>query len=106
MMFAALSLKHPSFADEQEWRLVTSLHADDPEASALMARVGFRTGCGIVRPYLDLPVSPSKGHLPIAEVVFGPTLRPVITRESIEFFLTRQSYSKVVVKPSGVPLQA
>ena len=106
MMVAALSFKNPSFEDEQEWRLVAGLHRDEPSAEPLLREVAFRSGASIVKPYLDLPLKPETKRLPIAKIMFGPTLRPALTQESLEFFLARRGYSDVPVEKSNVPLQA
>jgi hypothetical protein len=106
IMRAALSFKDASFKDEQEWRLVTGFHPDDSESASFLKKVCFRSGAGIVKPYLDLPINPGEVQLPISQIMFGPTLRPDITRESLEFFLTRRGYSGIPVVQSVVPLQA
>ena len=106
MMVAALSFKNPSFEDEHEWRLVAGLHRDEASAAPLLQEVAFRSGASIVKPYLDLPLKPEQKRLPIARVMFGPTLRPGLTKESLEFFLSRRGYSDVPVESSNVPLQA
>lgn len=107
MMRAALSFKDESFEDEREWRLVTCLHPDEASCQPLLEQVDFRSGGGIAKPYLDVPAKREDGTvLPISTIIFGPTLRPNLTRESLEFFLGRRGYRSVSVEPSNVPLQA
>lgn len=107
MMRAALSFKDDSFEDEREWRLVTGLHPDEASCQELLSHVDFRSGGGIVRPYLDVPHGPPPDkRLPISRIVLGPTLRPVLTRESLDFFLAQKGYGAVPVDDSNVPLQA
>jgi Protein of unknown function (DUF2971) len=106
MMLAALSFKHPSFEDEHEWRLVISIHPGDRDSEELQRKVEFRAGIGIVKPYIDLPAaSTTMKRLPITKIMFGPTLRPTVTRESIQFLLNQRGYGHVPVDPSDVPLQ-
>jgi hypothetical protein len=107
MMRAALSCKDECFSDEEEWRLVTGLHPAEEPSQNLLKLVGFRSGGGIVKPFLELPSKPSDAwRLPLTKVLFGPTLRPSLTREALNFFMTRQGYATVSVDGSCVPLQA
>lgn len=107
MMRAALSFKDDSFEDEREWRLVTGLHPAETPSQELLAHVDFRSGGGIVKPYLDVPHDPAPAkRLPVSKIILGPTLRPVLTRESLDFFLAQKGHGSVPIEDSTVPLQA
>jgi hypothetical protein len=72
----AASLKHPSFAEEREWRLVG-------------ARKSFDTACyrateTVIVPYFSLSII-DKTSLPISRVIIGPHRYPGLARRSLHF---------------------
>ena len=66
----APEVKHPSFAEEQEWRLlIDSVHLNDP-------MVQYRPGRSMFVPYVKLDIALSDGHLSIDHLILGPTPNP------------------------------
>ena len=99
-------LKHPSFAEEQEWRLVAL-----PGGSGKgMPR--FRESAGVLVPYVGLAfdggevdVAEKQRPLPIREVICGPSADPVWNRESIALLLKAEDIRDVDVEISSAPLR-
>jgi hypothetical protein len=58
--------KHPSFSEEQEWRLVSSLVALED------SRVQYRAGTSMLTPYIEVPMELA-GVLSLDHVFLGPT---------------------------------
>jgi hypothetical protein len=94
----ALKMKHPSFYEEKEWRIVVQ----DPP----VAEMEFRPGPSNVKPYVALrPASQvTQIRLPLKRVVFGPTLRDDDElKDTIGLMLARYGYQDVLVAPAGIP---
>jgi hypothetical protein len=106
----ALLFKHPSFEDEAEWRLVVGYSEQSGQKDvAMLDKVQFRSDAGLVKAFLDFDFATEEHDnrrcVPLRRVMYGPTLRPVATGFSIEFFLRRRGYSHVSVDKSKVPLE-
>ncbi len=78
--------KHPSYEEEQEWRLIQfgryvggSTKRGLTESDAILP-THFRVRGGQIIPYVDLDLTGSAGRLhgklPVAQIVCGPTIRP------------------------------
>lgn len=68
----AARLKHPAYAEESEWRLMSPYlrRSRDP-------RIKFRTGESMLVPYMELDISgEADGMLDILQVTVGPTPHP------------------------------
>jgi len=61
----AAAMKHESFREESEWRLVCAPERDHA--------VHFRSGRFGIVPYLEVPLSSENQKVPVAELVVGPT---------------------------------
>jgi hypothetical protein len=85
---ASAILKHPSFSEEQEWRIVSapSLQAEPP------VTVEYREGRSMLIPYrrFQLPTKPG-GGLKIERVVVGPTQHYSNAVLSVANFLDSQN---------------
>jgi hypothetical protein len=97
--------KHPSFEEEQEWRIV---YVRNNDSSKLPVR--HRQARGLVVPYvvLDLPspVAPMHGHLPIQAVNVGPGPEPDLKRRGLQSLLANYPhYGAVTVEGSSAPLR-
>ena len=63
--FLAAAIKHESFREESEWRLVVA-----PEQGH---GIQFRPGRFGVVPYLEIPLASADQNVPVAELVIGPS---------------------------------
>jgi hypothetical protein len=89
-----LFMKHPSFSEEKEWRILQV--SRDPKD------VMFRPGRGIVIPYLELSDIPADVF---ASVTFGPGHDPKFGVKPMEFFLKQKQLQHVKVQASEIPLR-
>jgi hypothetical protein len=90
-------LKHSSFAEEREWRIITM-----PQAN-VNQRFHFREGPSMLIPFYKLPLALEGGDLPIEEVVVGPAPHPERSMASVRNFLVSRGLRVVKVTVSEVP---
>lgn len=90
-------LKHPSFEEEKEWRL---LSMDD---QSLFEGIQFRASGNLIVPYFPAKFSGSK--LPIEEVIVGPCTDMALSVASIRRFLDGNGLSTVRVRASESTLR-
>ena len=93
-------MKHESFSEEQEWRLVVS--------TPRVERMQFRAGYANIKPYIELYPTTEKRQitkrLPLEEVIYGPTLRTEDgLEESIKWMLEKCGYKDVAVRQCLIP---
>ena len=84
-----LAIKDPSFAEEQEWRLVGSV------LSTRDHRRSFRQGRFGIVPYIPLPLCPPNQKPSYSHVYVGPNAEPGIARKAVIGML--QDWGRVVV---------
>jgi hypothetical protein len=81
----AAILKHPSFEEEQEWRLVSPVIADCRHDS-----VHFREGLTMMIPYYRFPLlDPAKARMRLEHVFLGPTNNVELAMNSLELYLEK-----------------
>lgn len=62
----APQLKHSSFQEEREWRLVSGeIHGNDK-------RLCFHTSASCLLPHIEIDIAAGRGHIPIESVVVAP----------------------------------
>jgi len=79
-VFLATILKHPSFWEEREWRIVTQPIPDTNN------QIGVRPGKSVLIPYFRFEVVPATKKLNV-EVVVGPTPEPELSLDSARTLL-------------------
>jgi hypothetical protein len=94
---AAATIKHPSFREEEEWRLVSGLGIDH-------AAVRYRTGRGLVVPFTEWSLR-NAGHYPVETVVVGPTLPGPLASRSLHHLTVGSFGWPVKVEFSDSPLR-
>lgn len=78
----AAILKHPSFREEKEWRIVSPVIANTAEAPIL-----FREGHAMLVPYIEFVLS-LNGRPPVLDHLYlGPTANVHISMNSLKMFL-------------------
>jgi hypothetical protein len=107
----AACLKHPSFAEEREWRFIYMQDADPGDQSGDRLPVHFRAAeLGLI-PYVELRLpatdGPYAGRLPITEVFHGPSERPELTVAALQRFVRQHGYVEphTRVRGSSAPLR-
>lgn len=93
--------KHPSFKEEEEWRLVYIMDRDSNTVS-----VKFRANMTGVIPYIEIgdQEKSNRDKLPIVNVMIGPTVEQGTARKALRM-LTCSLYPELIISNSGVPLQ-
>ncbi len=81
----AAILKHPSFAEEEEWRIISPVITDYVKAPVL-----FREGASMLVPYIKFNLI-ARGDAPIAleHLFLGPTPNITISMNSLTMFLAQ-----------------
>jgi len=103
LIYRVLSLKHPGFKEEREWRILANFHPTDP------SRLRFRPGQTTVVPYIELGISDlgvSSAKLPIREVVHGPSAHPQLASQSLASLFEKQGFDIPAIRSSTIPLRA
>lgn len=81
----AAVLKHPSFQEEEEWRLVSPVVTD-----FLSAPVHFREGTSMLVPYLEFDLVPDTGsHFELEHLYLGPTSYVELSMNSLAMTLAK-----------------
>jgi hypothetical protein len=78
----AAILKHPSFREEKEWRIVSPVLANTGEPPIL-----FREGHAMLVPYIEFDLSVDDGPLVMDHLYLGPTANINISMNSLRMFL-------------------
>ncbi len=105
----AASLKHPSFAEEDEYRLLYNIfsYRNDQERSLLPLK--FRNKGGLVVPYVEFAQRNEEyamTRLPIGSIRSGPHPYPQLAKSGAQKFLENsQWHTSVTVDTSYIPLR-
>jgi hypothetical protein len=90
-------LKHKSFSDEREWRIISRPLFCSHE------RFGYRAGASMLVPYFRIPLSSEQQPFNIEKIIVGPTPHPEQSMRSVKGLLTRHDLSNTIVRNSEVP---
>lgn len=96
----AASIKHESFLQEREWRLVTPVSL--PSAGRHLT---FRSGFPLVAPYITVALAQEGEALPISEVTLGPASSDVLAEKIVRDLLASHGckLGPARIRPSEVP---
>jgi hypothetical protein len=89
------AIKHPSFKEEREWRLIA--------VPSSFEGVKYRAHGSLIVPYLDLPI-PKDGQL-IKEIVVGPCRYPDLALRSIRLMSAAQRGWPLKVTTARTPFR-
>ena len=82
----AAVLKHPSFQEEEEWRVVSPVLTELAQPP-----IRFREGTSMLVPYLDFRLTPAPGvPLRLEHLFLGPSPNISISMNSLELYLAQQ----------------
>lgn len=90
-------LKHPSFREEKEWRIVSL----DP--TSIISGLKYRTIKNCIVPYYNLKFRGES--LPINEIVIGPTLNPEASEYGLRQFLLSAGQTHIQIRRSESTLR-
>ncbi|MBM9537075.1 DUF2971 domain-containing protein [Desulfobulbus alkaliphilus] len=82
----AAILKHPSFREEREWRIVSPVITEDAEA-----RILFREGHAMLVPYIEFAICMDKEPIAMDHLFLGPTPNVNISMNSLKMFLGKNN---------------
>lgn len=82
----AAVIKHPSFQEEDEWRLVSPVITDHCHSA-----VKFREGASMLVPYLEFGLQTPTLPMEISQVFLGPTPNASLSMNSLKLFLSKQA---------------
>ncbi|HZY74549.1 MAG TPA: DUF2971 domain-containing protein [Edaphobacter sp.] len=100
MPLVAPILKHASFEEEAEWRLISL------GSSFENAKPQFRMGKSTLVPYFQHSLQLKDTVLPIEEVVIGPTPHPDLAREATDNLLRSRHAGAAEIRSSLIPYRA
>jgi hypothetical protein len=86
-------IKHDSFQNEHEWRIVT--HQDET--------IMFRAGISTITPYCELNILDDNNSVPITKIIIGPTPHKELARNSVKILLEKNHLDYVDVEFSNHP---
>lgn len=98
----AILLKHPSFREEDEWRVILPLmhHSIDP-------RVKFREGTYMLKPYTEFALHSAEQPMALDHVYLGPTPDSTLSINSLRlFFQQHQLLPQQGIDDSQIPYRA
>ena len=94
MLRIAAILKHPSFSEEKEWRVVSPVYPDTVDSP-----IRFREANAMLVPYIEFDLQLREGRPPQLEHLFlGPTSNINISMNSLNMFLAQNG----IVPPRGI----
>jgi hypothetical protein len=95
----APALKHPSFSEEKEWRLIMHVGREgNPNCQ-------YRKGSSFVVPYYNFRLQDEAGRLPLSKIIVGPAAHRDLSRNSVLLFLKSNGTTECEVENSGVPFR-
>lgn len=80
----APTIKHHSFLEEREWRLVGIHNCDSPE-------IGYREGPTMIVPYYNVELCQPGGPLIFADGYLGPSRHPELANDAMTFLLNSRN---------------
>lgn len=102
VLSAALSVKHPAFFEEQEWRFVHYSYT----GPALAPVPQYRIRRSLLVPYISLSFDDEdQSRLPIMEVICGPSPHPELNEAAVRGLLQKHGYANTIVRLSEVPFR-
>ena len=95
----ACTIKHPKFAEENEYRQFYQLGA-----TFLQLENKFRNGRFVLTSYVEVPFI-EEGRLPLMSVTVGPCQDAELEMSTVKTLLEKHSYTNVEVRVSEIPLR-
>lgn len=99
MLYIAI-LKHPTFKEEREWRLI--YHHLKLQGNQL--EVFFRYNESYMIPFVELELNSTKDFIEIENIICGPKVDFSLAQKSLDLFCKEKKRDKIIMKPSEIPL--
>lgn len=84
--------KNPGFAEEREWRVMTTLELIGKKHSLDAVRFRDRPRAPSPAPFVELPLAKEAQGLPLRKVVFGPKVDK-LSKRAAKLMINARSYS-------------
>lgn len=98
LIISALA-KNPAFAEEEEWRAVST-----PISDYKNAPIKYRVGASMLVPYINFPIiKRDQTHLSLYKVYVGPSPNPGLSHVSLSMFLSKNSKGQYSIESCGIP---
>ncbi|MEX2374394.1 MAG: DUF2971 domain-containing protein [Dehalococcoidia bacterium] len=97
IIFVAPLIKHTSFAEEKEWRLIWMPGRLD------ILSLKYRQGPGLLVPFVEVSLSGEDGLVPLEEIIVGPMPHQEAALRALSGALQNQGYSPKRYSLSQVP---
>ena len=98
MLYYATFFKHPTFSEENEWRLVIM-----QDEKCQSEKIDFRASQRGIIPFIKIS-SDTDRELPISKIIIGPTEHKLFAKKAVEM-ATASKYPKLGINNSKIPLQ-
>jgi hypothetical protein len=92
-------LKHKSFEEEQEWRIISRPLASTDNGFS------FRPGTSMLIPFFKISLSPDGDPFRVDEVIVGPTPNSRQSRRSLQSLLERHNLRDTKVHNTAAPFR-
>jgi hypothetical protein len=108
LLILAPTFKHPSFEQEQEWRLICQFAK--PKGSGPVGKIKFRDGNSMIVPYAEIKLINEENDedlkIELDEVVVGPNPHTDLSKISTELFLGQSGVIYTNVRESIIPYRS
>lgn len=98
LLTAGACFKNPGFEEEKEWRLVLRGVAGATETAVKK----FRPGTGTIIPYIEFPLTPAGGHLPIRIIMAGPSPSMSLHSEALGVLIVASNLAEDTIRGASV----
>jgi hypothetical protein len=88
------TIKHPSFSDEEEWRVILGEDSEGRSESFRVSRFG-------ITPYVEMAFEP----VAVREVIVGPSVHQDLRASGVRRLLTRYQYDSTDVYVTDSPFR-
>ena len=90
-------LKHKSFSEEKEWRIVSSSLRDNPT-------IKFRSSNYGIIPYFEFPLCESKLKMNIKQIFIGPGNNNIHSKEALKQLLNKNNinFEKIIISRTPI----
>ncbi len=92
-------LKHPSFSEEKEWRLIS------PIVSMKHPQVNHREGNMLITPYFNFKLS-ENSEFSLSKIIVGPSPHMELSMNSVFGLLGRNNILKSTIERSHIPFRS
>jgi hypothetical protein len=101
-LLLASVFKHPSFSEEEEWRLIVPSHS----LAQLGLALRFRDGRSGIVPYVAVPLTSEASALEVHEVMIGPNPHQALAKQAVKSLLEANGVAHKGVFVSDIPFRA